>query len=213
MAALDRLAQGVMVVDAEGRPLFVNQTADTILPEQTELQATPMGSCALPGKRDGWNTAHDAGASNRWGQAAVRFKSNTVVAPYALLVHATHDVSMVHAAAVGGLSLFGTQHASPVPEHYLRQLHGLTRAEAAVTMEITRGQDGPMPTRRRTLARQQRVLFRNVSSKRPRPIVKHELIRDGHSCACIGTVGGTIGCKRTLEAPRRRRSARSPRCA
>ncbi|MBW8725234.1 MAG: helix-turn-helix transcriptional regulator [Inquilinus limosus] len=152
---LDRVDLGVILVDAEGRPLYFNRPAEALLARADGLSVGRAGIAAalaedtrrlhraiaaaaaagLPGGTiDAAGRAAAAGAHIRVSRPSGRRPLLLTVIPVAR--------ARLHAGLAAQVAVFVTDPdgaASPAPA-LLREMFGLTAAEAALAIEISRGQ-------------------------------------------------------------------------
>jgi DNA-binding CsgD family transcriptional regulator/PAS domain-containing protein len=143
---LDRLAQGVLIVDAQSRPLFVNRTATEILAEADGLHLDGGGLSAANRSQTATIRRLVAAAADRsdplaaGGAVGVSRRSmrralSVLIAP--MRVEPGWFGKRRPAAMV---LVTDPEQSAPVPFHHLQQLYDLTPAEAAVTIEVLRGE-------------------------------------------------------------------------
>lgn len=152
---LDRVDLGVILVDADGRPLYFNRPAEALLAgadglsvgragiaaalaEDTRRLHRAIAAAAAAGRPGGTidaaGRAAAAGAHIRVSRPSGRRPLLLTVIPVAR--------ARVHAGLAAQVAVFITDPdgaASPAPA-LLREMFGLTTAEAALAVEISRGQ-------------------------------------------------------------------------
>jgi DNA-binding CsgD family transcriptional regulator len=144
--ALDRLTQGVIIVDAESRPLFVNRSATEILADADGLCVDGFGLsadnpsqtatirrmiCAVSDESDALAASGAVGVLRR----SMRRPLSVVIAP--IRVEPGWFCNRRPAAIV---FVNDPERSASVPFRHLQQFYGLTPAEATVTTEVLRGQ-------------------------------------------------------------------------
>lgn len=142
---LDHLAQGVIVTDAKAMPVIVNRAARDIVAEADGLRLDPAG---LGAERP------QESAAMRWMIAAAAAARSADVLPQTMSISRpsmrrplTLLIASRRAAQAGlreaadGSIVFVTdpERTSAVPSRLLQSAYGLTPMEAAVAIEITRG--------------------------------------------------------------------------
>lgn len=144
-AALDRLAAGIVVTDAQARVLFVNAAAQRIIDKADGL-AIGRGGALAAVQRSEEAQLHQlirrttAPDSHGGGALAVRRRSEKrpfglLVAPLRLL---SDGLGLERATAVVFIS--DPEEGHPPPTTILRTLYGLTSAEARVAAAIVEGE-------------------------------------------------------------------------
>lgn len=141
--ALDRVAQGVLIVAADGEVLFANQTAELLLAaadgirtEKSKVRASAVADTAL--LRRLITTAAErsdaAGGVMTVERPVPRRPLSVLVAPL------TIETSWFIAGQPAAIMFVADPESSPSSaQHQLRNLYRLTPAEAAVAMAISRG--------------------------------------------------------------------------
>jgi DNA-binding CsgD family transcriptional regulator/PAS domain-containing protein len=141
--ALDRVAQGLLIVSANGEILFANQAAESLLAEAEGIRtdksvlraSTPADApqfqrlIAAAAERSG-----DAGGMMALSRPVPRRPLNILVAP--LTVESTWFVTSGRAAIV---FVADPDSRPQIGQDQLRNLYRLTSAEAAVAIAIARG--------------------------------------------------------------------------
>ena len=145
VAGLDQLAQGVLVVDADCRMRFANRAAEAMLAEADGLVSGAQGVAAVNRSETATLRRMVVEAASGQMSSGSRFALN-VTRPaycghYSLLVMPLGPVPGWFLGHRPGAIIFVRDPERPLsaPPSHLRQLYGLTTAEAAVTMEIVRG--------------------------------------------------------------------------
>jgi DNA-binding CsgD family transcriptional regulator len=148
--ALDRLNQGVLIVDAEARVVHANRAAEAILAKGNALGIDPSGSrrdlrAATPGQTrslrrligEAATTQAEAPSS---GGGVLRLVSDNASSLLLSVTPLRAPVAWNAARRPAALVLLSPadQDVSPRPEH-LRALYNLTPAETAVASRIMRG--------------------------------------------------------------------------
>jgi len=143
--ALDRLAQGVILVDAESRPLFINRSASEILADVDGLCVDRFGlSADNPSQTATIRRMIAAVSNNSEAPAAggavgvlrrsMRRPLSVVIAP--ARVEPSWFYNQRPAAIV---FVSDPERSARVPLYHLQQFYGLTPAEATVAIEVSRG--------------------------------------------------------------------------
>ena len=146
-AAFDRFALGAVVVDECGRPLIVNRRAERVLAGGDGLSASPNGLCGATGGATARlreairSTVAEAAAAGRTRSTGLRLARPSGAAPL--------EVIVVSLAGAGGapnarryaaiLFIVDPKRSHVPPERLLRDLYGLTRAEARLAMSLASG--------------------------------------------------------------------------
>jgi DNA-binding CsgD family transcriptional regulator len=154
-AALDRLLHGVIITDARSRPLFANRAAGEIAAERDGLRLDAAGlgaACARETAALRWLIARVSsarvssaavggrgigGAGEGSAARAMSISRPSLRRPLTVLV-----TPLRTAAAAPGAIVFvcDPERAMTVPAALLQQAYGLTPMEAAVAIEIARGE-------------------------------------------------------------------------
>lgn len=146
-AAFDRLALGAVMVDERARPIIINRLAERLLGAGDGLLVTGgvlcAGSPAATSRlhaaiRD---TARDAAAAGRTRSAGLRLARASGAAPLDVIVV---SLARPRGNARGGGAAAVVFIADPerthvTPERLLRDLYGLTPAEARLAMSLAHG--------------------------------------------------------------------------
>ena len=145
VAGLDQLAHGVLVVDADCRVRFSNRAAEAMFAEADGLVRGSQGVASANCSESVMLRRMIAEAANGQVSSGSRFALN-VTRPgsgghYSLLVMPLGPLPGWFLGQRPGAIIFVRDPERPVlaPPSHLRQLYGLTAAEAAVAMEIVRG--------------------------------------------------------------------------
>ena len=144
-AGLDQLAHGVLVVDADCRVRVINRAAEAMLAEADGLASGVQGLATANRSETLTLRRLIVEAANGLMPSGSRFALN-VTRPgccghYSLLVMPLGPLPGWFLGERPGAIIFvrDTERQVLAPPSHLRQLYGLTGAEAAVTMEIVRG--------------------------------------------------------------------------
>jgi len=145
VAVLNRLTQGVIFVDAEGRPFFVNRAAERMAAESDGLTVGVGGlTTATWAQTLKLRRMIAAAANGEVGfatRSALNVRRPSQRRSYALLVAPLRQTSGGFMAKRSGAIVFvwDPERAAPDPTSHLRQLYGLTAGEAALTLRIMHG--------------------------------------------------------------------------
>ncbi|WP_428491947.1 helix-turn-helix transcriptional regulator [Rhodopila sp.] len=145
VSGLDQLAHGVLVVDADCRVRLINLAAEAMLAAADGLVSGVQGVATANRLETATLRRMVAEAANGQVSSASRFALN-VTRPaccghYSLLVMPSGSLPGWFLGQRPGAIIFvrDPERAPSAPPSHLRQVYGLTPAEAAVTMEIVRG--------------------------------------------------------------------------
>lgn len=190
--ALDRVAQGLLIVSANGDILFANRAAESLLAEadgiRTEksvLRARAPADArqfqrliATAAERSG-----EAGGMMVLSRPAPRRPLSVLVAP--LTIHSTWFVSGARTAIV---FVSDPDSAPQIGQQQLRALYRLTAAEAAVAIVVARGVGlqavaNELEISLTTARTHLQHVFEKTSTRRQAELVR--LIADGRFCALL----------------------------
>src|ERR1700730_11520684 len=143
--ALDRLAQGVILVDGESRPLFINRSASEIIADADGLRSDGFGLSAdnrsqtapIRGMISAFSDnsgAMAAGGAVGVSRRSMRRPLSVVIAPVQVEPGLFCDQ---RAAAIVFVS--DPERPAAVPRDHLQEIYGLTPSEETVAIEVLRG--------------------------------------------------------------------------
>jgi DNA-binding CsgD family transcriptional regulator/PAS domain-containing protein len=144
IAALDLLTRGVIVVDAESRPVFVNRAGERMLAAADGL-ATHAGVLATGSRSQTASLrrliAAALGEAKDTAGGTLSIARRSARRPYSLLVAPLHMGAgwFLPRRSRAIVIVWDPEQVTSAPKAHLRHLYGLTAAEVALTMEITRG--------------------------------------------------------------------------
>ena len=144
--ALDRLAEGVVVTDRRGRPLIVNRAATEIVEESDGLRVGPAGICTADAATTATIRRMITAASEtkelRASTCLLHVSRPSGRRPFSLVVGPTWFARCEPAEGRPSAIVLirDLERGPPVSAAHLQQLYGLTGAEAAVAIEVLRGE-------------------------------------------------------------------------
>lgn len=145
-AALSRIALGAIVVDVDARPLLVNRLAEHILAQREGLFITPAGLAGgNPGATAVLRTAvrdtiMSAARSGRTSSVGLRLERHATGHPLEVIVvslKGSRRTAVEQQSAI--VFVADPERAHITPERLLRDLYGLTAAEARLALTIAQG--------------------------------------------------------------------------
>jgi DNA-binding CsgD family transcriptional regulator len=139
-AVLDSLTHGVVITDRASRPLLVNRAAREIIAAADGLRIDSVGLGAVLARETGalrWiiagvSSADGAARAMRVSRPAPRRALMVLVAPMRVAEAADGQAAIVFVS--------DPEHTGSIPSAFLQQAYGLTPTEAAVAIEIARGE-------------------------------------------------------------------------
>jgi DNA-binding CsgD family transcriptional regulator len=145
--ALDRLKLGVVLMDAEGRPLLVNRSAREILDERDGLVLRKDGlhACHAGGTRALAVLVHEAGrtalGTGTAAGGAMALPRPSMKRDLAVLVAPIRvgEVELMPSAAVAAVFLSDPERGTDTAPVLLQRLYGLTPAEARLAALLVEG--------------------------------------------------------------------------
>ena len=145
-AALDRVGVGVILVDAEARPLLLNRRAQTLLDAGDGLAIARDGLTAAWPETTGAlrrlvaeAAGTTAGRGMSAGGALTLRRPSGLRALMALVTPVAHGRWPVHGVAAAGVLVSDPEDVPPPPAETFRRLWGLTAAEAALACQLAAG--------------------------------------------------------------------------
>ena len=157
LAGLDRLQQGLLLVDAEARILFANRAARALLDARDglELEAGTLSACDADAGRtlrgliascvDEANSATDCGGEVALSRAAARLPLHVLVTPIRPETAMSTILLPLPQRAVAIVLVSNPETKIRARVENLRERFGFTPAEAAFALEIVKG-DGRQAT-------------------------------------------------------------------
>lgn len=145
--ALDRLPQGVILLDAKQRPVFVNTAAQTLLAAGDGLKLGPDGMCALvPSEQrqlarllaGAVATGNGEGTQSGGTCQISRDRSSRPVLMFVTPLR-TNTVRIGPTAPVAGVFLSDPERGPRADAEITASLFGLTRAEARLSAKLASG--------------------------------------------------------------------------
>lgn len=145
-AALNRIALGAIVVDVEARPLLVNRLAEHILAQREGLFLTPAGlaggnpAATLTLRTAIRDTITSAARNGRTSSVGLRLERHATGHPLEIIVvslKAARRTAVERQSAI--VFVADPERAHITPERLLRDLYGLTAAEARLALVIAQG--------------------------------------------------------------------------
>ncbi len=164
LAALDRLKAGIVLTDAQARVIFANIAAQGILrksdgisigrgglllaarPDETSRLRALVKSAAEAALRSGRQAGREEGRAAAGG--SVRLSRSSDREPFEILVTPLRTATLpeslaVHRHASAMLLIADLDEGVGIEAAALRQMHGLTAAEARLTLQLLLGRDLP----------------------------------------------------------------------
>ncbi|MCL4837397.1 MAG: helix-turn-helix transcriptional regulator [Thermoanaerobaculia bacterium] len=191
-AALDRLARGVLLLDARMGVRFANRYVEEVLAEADGLHlergalvaAHPADSASLRALVAGAGARAETGAARAGGYLAVRRRS--LRRPLALLVSPVPPElsALVAGRAAAMVFVVDPERRLVLPAEALRQLYGLTPAEARLTLALAEGMGIPEAAEQLGITRETakstlRTIFAKTGARRQAELVRLVLTGPG----------------------------------